>query len=163
MSPKPLRIIGIDPGLRKTGWGVIDVQGNVLKYVASGALNINAENNLPQRLLDLYHALTEIVATYQPHEAAVEQTFVNVNPDSTLKLGHARAIALLVPALTGIIVAEYAPNAIKKSLSGFGHGGKEQIRGMVQRFLPEAKPKSADEADALSIAMAHNFMRKARY
>ncbi len=158
-----LRIIGIDPGLRRTGWGVVDVNGNTMHYVASGVLKIGTDGQLPARLLELYHALTEIVQTQRPTEAAVECTFVNVNPDSTLKLGHARAIALLVPSLAGLSVAEYAPNAIKKSLSGFGHGDKSQIRGMVQRLLPGANPKTADESDALSIAMAHFFMRNAKY
>lgn len=155
-----IRIIGIDPGLRNTGWGIIDTIGNSLKFVASGVVKSDAKLDLASRLCQLYEGLEAIIHDYKPYEAAVEQTFVNVNPTSTLKLGQARGIAMLVPARAGIQVCEYAPNAVKKSVIGVGHGDKEQIHMMVKVLMPRAEFKSDDAADALAIAICHAHNRQ---
>lgn len=157
----PIRIIGIDPGLRRTGWGVIDVSGNRLSFVAAGTLMVDTEGAMAGRLVDLFDQLTGVLATYSPDEAAVEETFVNENPRSTLKLGQARGIALLVPARAGLSVAEYAPNQIKKSVVGAGHADKVQIRMMVKVLLPKATFDKDDAADALAIAICHAHHRPA--
>ena len=157
-----IRIVGIDPGLRRTGWGVIDSDGVRLIYVASGVITSEAEDELSARLLDLHRGLYAVVARYCPIEAAVEETFVNDNARATLKLGQARGIALLVPAQSGIKVAEYAPNQIKKTVTGVGHGDKAQVAAMVGMLLPKAKPESPDESDALAIAICHAHQRKSR-
>ena len=151
-----MRIIGIDPGLRNMGWGVIDSQGSRLSHVASGTCHSRGED-LAARLLSLHEQLSEVVARWQPDQAAVEQTFVNRDAVATLKLGQARAIALLVPAQAGLVVAEYAPNAVKKTVVGVGHAEKQQVEHMVKMQLPGAKPASADAADALAIALCHAF------
>ena len=157
-----IRIIGIDPGLRNTGWGVIESDGVRLVYVASGVIHSEAEDELGQRLVDLYRGLTVVFKAQNPIEAAVEETFVNDNGRATLKLGQARGIAMLVPALTGIKVAEYAPNQIKKTVCGVGHGDKKQVAMMVGMLLPKANPRSPDEADALAIAICHAHQRSSR-
>lgn len=158
---QPIRIIGIDPGLRRTGWGIIDVIGNRLSFVAAGTLMVETEGVMGDRLVDLFDQLTEIIAIQRPDEAAVEETFVNENPRSTLKLGQARGIALLVPARAGLLVAEYAPNQIKKSVVGAGHAEKQQIRMMVKVLLPKATFDKDDAADALAIAICHAHHRPA--
>ena len=159
MNP-PIRILGVDPGLRRTGWGVILVSGNALSFVAAGTVRAPLDDDLAQRLVALHDGLSEIVALHRPDEAAVEQTFVNRDASATLKLGQARGIALLVPALAGLAVAEYAPNAVKKTVVGAGHAEKMQIRAMVRVLLPLAKFDSDDAADALAIAICHAHHRQ---
>jgi len=156
-----IRIIGIDPGLRNTGWGVIDVLGNSLRFVASGTVRSDGKLDLPSRLCQLHEGLSAIVQMQMPAEAAVENTFVNTNAAATLKLGQARGVALLVPALAGLPVAEYAPNQVKKSVIGVGHGDKSQIRMMVDMLLPKASYDSDDAADGLAIAICHAHHRGA--
>ena len=154
-----IRIIGIDPGLRRTGWGVIDSDGVRLAYVGCGSVTSDQAEALGIRLRQLFDGLSEILARLAPAEAAVEQTFVNRDGSATLKLGQARGIAMLAPSLLGVPVAEYAPNAVKKTVVGAGHGDKGQIRAMVGCLLPRAAPDSADAADALAIAITHAHMR----
>lgn len=154
-----IRIIGIDPGLRNTGWGIIDTIGNSLRFVASGVVKSDGQMDLASRLCQLHDGLEEIIHSHQPFEAAVENTFVNVNPTSTLKLGQARGVAMLVPARAGLRVSEYAPNAVKKSVIGVGHGDKKQIHMMVKVLMPKAVFKSDDAADALAIAICHAHNR----
>lgn len=154
MTP-PIRIIGIDPGLRNTGWGIIESLGNALRFVAAGTVHSNARDDLAQRLLQLHDGLAKIIDDYHPHQAAVENTFVNKDAGATLKLGQARGIALLVPAQAGLMIAEYAPNAVKKAVIGVGHGDKAQIKLMVGMLLPRATYDSDDAADALAIAICH--------
>ncbi|MGE3831611.1 MAG: crossover junction endodeoxyribonuclease RuvC [Parvibaculaceae bacterium] len=156
-----IRIIGIDPGLRRTGWGIIASAGTRLSHVASGVLLSDDKAELALRLMQLHRALQSVIAEWRPDEAAVEETFVNADARATLKLGQARAIALLVPAEAGVSVAEYAPNQVKKSVVGTGHAEKDQIRHMVKLLLPRAEPKSPDEADALAIAICHAHHRSA--
>jgi crossover junction endodeoxyribonuclease RuvC len=155
MQARAIRIIGIDPGLRRTGWGVIEADGVRLGYVASGHVQSDSEASLAFRLRELYEGLTSVLASFAPAEAAVEETFVNENARATLKLGQARGMALLAPAMKGIRVAEYPPNLIKKTVVGAGHAEKRQIQMMVSMLLPRAKFASADEADALAIAICH--------
>lgn len=149
------RIVGIDPGLRRTGWGVIESDGVRLSYVASGHISSTADEALSYRLREIFEGLNGIIASFSPREAAVEETFVNDNARATLKLGQARGMALLAPAMKGLIVAEYSPNLIKKSVVGAGHADKKQIQAMIGFLLPKAKFKTADEADALAIAICH--------
>ena len=151
-----MRIIGIDPGLRRLGWGVIETDGSRLRHVANGQC-ASAGGDLAARLLSIFHQLTEIVAAHAPDAAAVEMTFVNRDGAGTLKLGQARGIAMLVPAVAGITVAEYAPNAVKKTIVGAGHADKRQIDHMVRMQLPGADPVGPDAADALAIALCHAF------
>lgn len=154
-----IRIIGIDPGLRKTGWGIIDLSGNHLSFVAAGTIYSDVQNHLASRLCQLYKGLSDILYQFSPHEAAVEHVFVNKDATATLKLSQARAIALLVPAQKGLVVSEYAPNKVKKSVIGVGHGEKEQIHMMVKILLPQAKFDSHDAADALAVALCHSTHR----
>ncbi|MEM9394898.1 MAG: crossover junction endodeoxyribonuclease RuvC [Pseudomonadota bacterium] len=156
-----MRVLGIDPGLRTLGWGVIDVTGNRLRHVQNGQITSQG-SALSARLLSLHTQLTEVVARLAPDEAAVEQTFVNKDASGTLKLGQARAIALVVPAASGIDVAEYAPNHVKKTVVGVGHAAKEQIQHMVKLQLPGVVLAGADAADALAIAMCHSFHLQSR-
>jgi len=155
MAGTSVRIVGIDPGLRRTGWGIVESDGVRLSYVASGRVTSSSDDALAVRLLTLHGGLADVVRTHQPNEAAVEETFVNTNARATLKLGQARGIALLVPASFGLPVAEYAPNLVKKTVVGAGHAEKEQILAMLKVLLPRAKPTSEDEADALAIAICH--------
>ncbi len=149
-----MRVLGVDPGLRNMGWGVIEAVGSRITHVANGVCHSEGED-LATRLLSLYEQMTDVVATYQPEAAAVENTFVNKDGVGTLKLGQARAIALLVPAQAGISVAEYAPNKVKKTIVGVGHADKGQIDHMVRLQLPGVKIGGADAADALAIALCH--------
>jgi len=149
-----MRVLGIDPGLRNLGWGVIDVTGSRLSHVANGVCRSSGAE-LPERLLSLYSQLTEIFATYGPQAAAVEQTFVNKDGAGTLKLGQARGIALLVPAQHGLPVGEYAPNTVKKTVVGVGHADKDQVAHMVKVQLPGVDLAGPDAADALAIAICH--------
>ena len=154
-----IRIIGIDPGLRRTGWGIIETLGNSLRFVASGTVTSDGDMDLASRLCQLHDGLAEIVHGYKPDEAAVEQTFVNKDATATLKLGQARGIAMLVPARAGLVVAEYAPNAVKKAVIGVGHGEKKQIHMMVKVLMPKAMFDTDDAADALAIAICHAHHR----
>src|SRR5680860_56423 len=154
-----IRIMGIDPGLRNTGWGIIEQSGNALRFVASGTVRSDAKLDLALRLCQLCEGLEAVIAGHMPHEAAVENTFVNKDAGATLKLGQARGVALLVPARAGLPVAEYAPNAVKKSVIGVGHGDKTQIKMMVNMLLPKASYDSDDAADALAIAICHAHHR----
>lgn len=150
-----IRIIGIDPGLRRTGWGIVESEGSRLTYVADGTLKSDAAMALSQRLLQLHGKLTDVIACWMPDEAAVEETFVNKDARATLKLGHARGVALLVPAAAGLAVSEYAPNMVKKTVVGVGHAHKDQVAAMVKVLLPKCTPDSADSADALAVAICH--------
>ncbi|MGB1387887.1 MAG: crossover junction endodeoxyribonuclease RuvC [Paracoccaceae bacterium] len=149
-----MRILGIDPGLRTLGWGMIDVTGNRLSHVASGLCQ-PVGDDLAARLLHLHQLLSEVVAQLSPDQAAVEQTFVSKDGSGTLKLGQARGIAMLVPAQAGIPVGEYAPNTVKKTVVGVGHADKRQVEHMVRLQLPGAAPQGPDAADALAIAICH--------
>ena len=159
MGQETIRIIGIDPGLRRTGWGIIESDGVRLAYVASGHVASDSEDALAYRLREIFEGVSGVIASFRPREAAVEETFVNENPRATLKLGQARGMALLAPALKGLSVAEYPPNLIKKSVVGAGHAEKKQIQLMVKMLLPKATFGSADEADALAIAICHAHHR----
>lgn len=150
-----VRIIGIDPGLRRTGWGVIESDGVRLAYVASGHVVSRADEQLAYRLREIYEGICGVIAAHRPREAAVEETFVNDNAKATLKLGQARGMAMLAPAMKGLLVAEYSPNLVKKSVVGAGHAEKHQIQAMIGFLLPKARFESADEADALAIAICH--------
>jgi crossover junction endodeoxyribonuclease RuvC len=155
----PIRILGIDPGLRRTGWGVIDVAGSRLVFVGCGTVATAEHEAMAARLAAIHTGLSQVVETYRPAESAVEATFVNKDAAATLKLGQARGVALLVPAQAGLSVAEYAPNVVKKTIVGAGHGEKAQIRMMISVLLPKADPQSADAADALAIAITHAHHR----
>jgi len=159
MIGRPIRILGIDPGLRCTGWGVVDAEGNRLSFVACGSVDTDERLGLAARLVTIHDGLARVIETFRPAEAAVEATFVNRDAAATLKLGQARGIALLVPGRAGLPVAEYAPNVVKKSIVGAGHGEKAQIRMMVAVLLPKADPQSDDAADALAIAVTHAHHR----
>ncbi|HEY0435210.1 MAG TPA: crossover junction endodeoxyribonuclease RuvC [Phenylobacterium sp.] len=157
-----VRILGLDPGLRKTGWGVIVVEGARLSHVAHGV--IAPKDTLPfaERLLILFDAIAEVIALHAPDEAAVEETFMNDNARSALKLGHARACCLIAPARAGLPVAEYAATVVKKAVVGTGAADKAQVSFMIRRLLPTAGDTTADAADALAVAIAHANSRKAR-
>jgi crossover junction endodeoxyribonuclease RuvC len=149
-----MRVLGIDPGLRTLGWGVIDSGGGRLAHVGNGSVR-SGEGDLADRLVVLYRGLCDVIARFAPDAAAVEETFVNVNAGATLKLGQARGVAVLAPALAGIAVGEYAPNAVKKAVVGVGHADKAQIGHMVRLMLPGCAPEGPDAADALAVAICH--------
>ena len=149
------RLIGLDPGLRATGWGVIEFGGNRLRHIANGVVKADTDVEMAVRLRQIYEGLKQVMETWQPAAAAVESVFVNKDQGSSLKLGQARGIALLVPALYNIPVAEYAPNHVKKALVGVGHADKAQMRAMVGRLLPGCQIEGADAADALGVAICH--------
>jgi crossover junction endodeoxyribonuclease RuvC len=149
-----MRVLGIDPGLRNLGWGIIDVEGSRLAHVANGILHSDGAD-LAVRLLSLHTGLTEVIAAHRPDAAAVELTFVNKDGAATLKLGQARGIALLAPAQAGIAVGEYAPNAVKKAVVGVGHAAKDQVAHMVRHQLPGVVLAGPDAADALAVAICH--------
>ena len=155
-----IRIIGIDPGLRRTGWGVVETLGNSLRFIASGTVTSDDKAELAARLCQLHDGISAVISEHSPDEAAVEQTFVNTNAASTLKLGQARGIAMLVPARAGLRVAEYAPNAVKKAVIGVGHGDKKQIQMMLRVLMPKAVFDGDDAADALAIAICHAHHRQ---
>jgi len=156
---RAIRILGIDPGLRRTGWGLVATEGNRLSFLACGSVVTNDKAPLAVRLLTIHEGLARVLADHAPDEAAVENTFVNRDGAATLKLGQARGIAMLAPALCGLAVAEYAPNLVKKTVVGAGHGDKDQIRMMIGVLLPKADPKTHDAADALAIAITHAHHR----
>jgi crossover junction endodeoxyribonuclease RuvC len=155
----PVRILGIDPGLRRTGWGVIEVEGNRLLYIGCGSIEPPDDLPLSSRLLAIHEGLATVLGDFRPLEAAVEQTFVNKDGVATLKLGQARGVAMLSPAMFGISVSEYAPNQVKKTVVGAGHADKNQIMVMLKVLLPKAAPKSSDAADALAVAITHAHHR----
>lgn len=151
-----MRILGIDPGLRALGWGMIEARGTRLSHVANGVCNSDGDD-LGERLLSLHNQVSEIIDAYQPTQAAIEQTFVNKDGAGTLKLGQARGVALLTLAKAGLPVGEYAPNRVKKTVVGVGHAEKEQVLHMVKLQLPGCDPKGPDAADALAIAICHAY------
>lgn len=159
-----MKILGIDPGLQKTGWGILSSEGSALKYIASGLIKPPTYLPLPERLAHLHRNLAEIIELHSPHEAAVEETFVNTNAASALKLGQARGALLAVPALYGIQTAEYAASKVKKSTVGTGRAAKGQVGHMIAMLLPSLKNSggqiSEDEADALAVAITHAHYRK---
>ena len=159
MIRSAIRILGIDPGLRRTGWGLVVAEGNRLSFVACGSVDTDDKAALATRLVTIHDGLRRVVEEFQPDEAAVEATFVNRDATATLKLGQARGIAMLVPALAGVPVAEYAPNLVKKTIVGAGHAEKAQIRMMIGVLLPKADPGTEDAADALAIAVTHAHHR----
>lgn len=156
-----MRLLGLDPGLQRTGWGIIEISGTRLSFVADGVVSTAKNASLAERLMQLHEGIDEIITFHEPAEAAVEETFVNKNPTSTLKLGQARGIALLVPAQRGLAVAEYPPNLVKKTVVGNGHAAKEQIQMMVCTLLPGCRDGlQADAADALAVAICHAHHRQ---
>jgi crossover junction endodeoxyribonuclease RuvC len=157
-----IRILGLDPGLAHMGWGVIDVAGSRLTYVAHGVIATRAAEGLGVRLMLLHRELEGVIAELRPASIAVEQAFVHKDPSAALKLGHARAVALLAAAQAGLKIAEYTPNHIKKCVVGSGHAGKEQIQAMVRRLLPQCRVEQADAADALAAAIAHAHLSSTR-
>jgi crossover junction endodeoxyribonuclease RuvC len=157
---RPIRILGIDPGLRRTGWGVVEADGNRLLFVACGSVPTQDGASVAARLVTIHDGLLRVIEEFLPEEAAVEATFVNKDAGATLKLGQARGVALLVPARAGVLVAEYAPNVVKKSIVGAGHGDKAQVRMMIGVLLPKADPQTHDAADALAIAITHAHHRQ---
>ena len=159
MSPAPLRILGLDPGLRRTGWGVIRVEGNRLSHLSHGVVVPDEKAPFSERLLALFEGISAVVAEWSPDEAAIEETFMNNNAASALKLGHARAAAMLAPARAGLPVAEYAARLVKKSVVGTGAADKDQVAFMIARILPGSAGAAADAADALAVAVAHAHAR----
>ena len=159
VDKRPIRILGIDPGLRRTGWGLIGCEGNRLIFIASGSVETSDRLDLAARLVAIHDGLSRVIEEHRPDEAAVEITFVNKDANATLKLGQARGIAMLIPARAGLPVSEYAPNLVKKTIVGSGHGEKAQIRMMIGVLLPKADPATDDAADALAIAVTHAHHR----
>jgi crossover junction endodeoxyribonuclease RuvC len=157
-----VRIIGLDPGLRNTGWGIIEAEGTRLIYVADGAVHSEPNAPLAERLLQIHSQVLAVLKEFAPDEAAIEETFVNSDARATLKLGQARGAVMLAPAAMGIPVGEYAPNQIKKSVVGAGHAEKQQVKHMVKVLLPKAALKTADSTDALAIAICHAHHRGAK-
>ena len=157
-----IRLLGIDPGLRFTGWGVLEVDGNRLRHLGDGVIATDSADSVPARLKVLHDALGAVMDAWRPDEAAVEETYVNRNGAATLKLGYARGVALLAPALRGIVVAEYGAKTVKLSVVGTGGADKEQVQMMVRRLLPGATMKRADAADALAVAICHAHHRASR-
>jgi crossover junction endodeoxyribonuclease RuvC len=162
IPPRPVRILGLDPGLRRTGWGVVTIAGMRLGHVAHGVIAPKESLPFAERLLFLFEEIAQVIAAHAPDEAAVEETFVNSNASSTLKLGHARAACLIAPAKAGLPVAEYAATVVKKAVVGTGAAEKGQVGFMIRRLLPTAGDTTADAADALAVAIAHAHARKAR-
>lgn len=157
-----MRILGLDPGLTHTGWGLIGFQSGRLTWIADGAISTKADMPLPERLTIIHRGLAALLAEWTPDEAAVEHTYVNKNPAAALKLGQARGVALLAPAMAGLPVAEYQAMEVKRAVVGTGHAAKEQVQDMVRRLLPGAKISRADAADALAIAICHAHHRGTR-
>ncbi|PHY12835.1 crossover junction endodeoxyribonuclease RuvC [Caulobacter sp. B11] len=159
---RPIRILGLDPGLRRTGWGVVSVLGSRVAHVAHGVIAPDDKAAFSDRLLTLFEGVTAVIAEHHPDEAAIEETFLNVNAQSTLKLGHARAAAMIAPARAGLLVAEYSAKVVKKAVVGTGGADKTQVAFMIARLLPTAGSPTADAADALAVAIAHAHARTAR-
>ena len=157
-----IRILGLDPGLRRTGWGVVTIEGARLTHVAHGVVAPPDTAPLAERLLVIYRGVAEVIGAWSPDESAIEETFMTANGSSTLKLGHARAAAMLAPAAAGLSVAEYAAKVVKKALVGTGGADKTQVAFMVARLLPTSGGPVADAADALAVAICHAHARRAR-
>ena len=157
-----VRLLGIDPGLRFTGWGIIGVDGNRLRHLADGVIATNSDDPVPERLRAIHAGLVALFVAFAPDEAAVEETYVNRNGAATLKLGYARGVALLAPALAGIPVLEYGAMKVKQAVVGTGAASKEQVAMMVRRLLPGATLKRADASDALAVAICHAHHRSSR-
>lgn len=157
-----MRILGLDPSLSSTGWGIVEVENNRLRYVADGFIKTDPKLPIYDRLAVIHRALNEVIETYHPQEAAIEQVFLNENPTSTIKLGMARGVVILAPALFGIPVCEYEPTKVKKAVVGIGRAEKSQVETMVKILLPGCKPKNNDSSDALAMAICHNSYRTAR-
>ena len=157
-----MRILGLDPSLSSTGWGIVEVENNRLRYVADGFIKTDQKLPIYDRLAVIHRALNEVIETYHPQEAAIEQVFLNENPTSTIKLGMARGVVILAPALFGIPVCEYEPTKVKKAVVGVGRAEKSQVETMVKILLPGCKPKNNDSSDALAMAICHNSYRTAR-
>jgi len=149
-----MRILGIDPGLRFTGWGIIDFKGNKLDHISHGVIKTNNKSSMAERLKNIFDGLTQQIEIWKPSESAIEETFVNNNPTSSLKLGQARGVAMMAAANLSLTVAEYSPNFIKKSVVGVGHAQKEQVQAMIKILLPGTEA-SSDAADALAVAICH--------
>lgn len=158
----PIRVLGLDPGLARMGWGVIAISGSRLTHIAHGVIATRTADGLGLRLLALHRALEDVIAEHKPRAIAVEQAFVAKDPSAALKIGHARAVALLAGAQAGLEIAEYATNHIKKSVVGVGHAQKEQVQAMVRRLLPTCTVEQADAADALACAIAHAHLSGTR-
>ena len=157
-----MRSLGLDPSLSSTGWGIVEVENNRLRYVADGFIKTDPKLPIYDRLAVIHRALNEVIETYHPQEAAIEQVFLNENPTSTIKLGMARGVVILAPALFGIPVCEYEPTKVKKAVVGVGRAEKSQVETMVKILLPGCKPKNNDSSDALAMAICHNSYRTAR-
>ena len=157
-----MRILGLDPSLSSTGWGIVEVENNRLRYVADGFIKTDPKLPIYDRLAVIHRALNEVIETYHPQEAAIAQVFLNENPTSTIKLGMARGVVILAPALFGIPVCEYEPTKVKKAVVGVGRAEKSQVETMVKILLPGCKPKNNDSSDALAMAICHNSYRTAR-
>ncbi len=157
-----VRILGLDPSLSSTGWGIIEAENNRLRYVADGFIPTETKTPIAERLAQIKNALSDVIEFYKPDEAAIEQVFLNTNAVSTIKLGMARGVVMMVPALYNISVTEYEPNKIKKAVVGVGKAEKNQVETMVKVLLPGCKPKNNDSSDALAIAITHNSFRRMR-
>ncbi len=157
-----VRILGLDPSLSSTGWGIIEAESNRLRYVADGFIPTETKTPIAERLAQIKNALCDVIEFYKPDEAAIEQVFMNTNAVSTIKLGMARGVVMMVPALYNISVTEYEPNKIKKAVVGVGKAEKNQVETMVKILLPGCKPKNNDSSDALAIAITHNSFRRMR-
>ena len=162
MPQTAIRILGVDPGLGATGWGVIEVAGTRLQFRACGTIATGTDLSLARRLAFIHRELSDLIAEHAPQEGAVEETFVNRDPRSALKLGQARGVALAALALAGLNVAEYAANLVKKTVVGVGHAEKQQVGMMVKMLLPASDARTADAADALAVAICHAQHRNAR-
>lgn len=157
-----MRILGLDPSLSSTGWGIVEAEGNRISYVADGFIPTDSALDITTRLDMIYRELCKVIETYKPEESSIEQIFLNTNPQSTIKLGMARGVVILAPATFGIPLEEYEPNKVKKALVGVGKAQKNQVETMVKILLPGCKPKNNDSSDALAIAITHAHLRKSR-
>lgn len=157
-----MKIIGLDPSLTSTGWGIIEVSGNRISYIADGIVKTDAKMSMAERLVKLYDGIYDVIELHKPDEAGIEIVFMNTNPESTLKLGQARGVVFLAAAKHHLRVCEYEPNKIKKAVVGVGHADKNQVETMVRLLLPGCKPKNSDSSDALAVAICHNNFRSIR-
>jgi crossover junction endodeoxyribonuclease RuvC len=162
-APGPVRLLGLDPGLQHTGWGVVESAGSRLSHLGDGVISTTADLPLAERLAALHRGLLALLEAWRPDEAAVEHTYVNKNPGAALKLGQARGVVMLAPALAGIPVAEYQAMEVKRAVVGTGHAEKVQVEAMVKLLLPGAKIRRADAADALAVAICHAHHRETRH